>query len=159
MVGNQVTNCLRSRVNVVKVQTTTRVAVWRQGGDDLGTAKVETGAVRKDSRQVVESGTFGLRNGCGSPPWMLSQPARLRTHSSLLIGVLQIRVMTCGHQCKGHAQSRTRLHHGVDASNALSVLASGSGYYSSIVRGVQEREFLRARVITRSCGVAPDGAV
>jgi hypothetical protein len=109
-------------VNVVKVQTPVTSAVWRPGGDDLGTATVETGAVRKDSRQVVGSGTFGLRNGCESPRWMLCQPARLRTDSSLLIGVLQIRAMTCGHQCKGHAQSRTRLHHGVDASNALSVL-------------------------------------
>ena len=114
-------------MNVVKVRTTAHVAVWRQGGDDLGTAKVEAGGVPQDSRQVVESGTFGLWNGCGSPRWMLCQPARLRTHSSLLIGVLQIRAMTCGHQCKGHAQSRTRLQHGVDASNAVSVLASGSG--------------------------------
>jgi len=89
---------------------------------------------------------------------MLRQPARLRTHSSLLIGVLQVRATTCGHQCKGHAQSRTRLHHGVDASSALSVLASGSGYYCCIVSDVQEREFLRAWVIARSCGVAPDGA-
>ena len=48
--------------------------------------------------------------------------------------------MTCGHQCRGHAQSRTRLQHGVDASNAVSVLASGSGYYSCIVRGVQQGE-------------------
>ena len=88
---------------------------------------------------------------------MWCQPARLRTHSSLLIGVLQIRAMTCGHQCKGHAQSRTRLQHGVDASNAVSVLASGSGIIPGSCPCPRE-EFLRARVIARSCGVAADGS-
>jgi len=119
-----------------------------------------TGVTYRETRpnQVVDLETGGLGNGHGSPRGMWCQPARLRTHSSLLIGVLQIRRMTCGHPCRGHAQSRTRLQHGVDASNALSVLASGFGIIpASCAVCRQEREFLRARVIARSCGVAADG--
>ena len=115
------------------------VAIGWQGGDNLGTANVQTGSVRKDARHVLDPDPGGLRHSHGSPPWMLGQPARLRTQSSLLIGVRQIRAMTCGHQCRGHAQSRIRLQHGVKASNAVAVLASGRGTISYARRAVQGR--------------------
>ena len=62
----------------------------------------------------------------------------MRTHSSLLIGVLQIGELIYGHQCKGHAQSRTRLQHGVEASSAVSVLASGFGIILATYAGLCE---------------------
>ena len=52
-----------------------QIAVGREGGDDLGTANVETGRVRKDGRQMVDSETFGLGHRHGLPRWMwVSQP-------------------------------------------------------------------------------------
>ena len=43
------------------------VAVWGQGGDDLGTANVQTGGVRKDAGHVFDADPGGLWNDHGSP--------------------------------------------------------------------------------------------
>lgn len=113
-----------------------------------------------DAGQLVGRGDDSLfRRAAGAARSVEGAEDRVGSGTGLgsLIGVLRVRAMTCGHQCRGHAQSRTRLQYGGRCLQCRGGLRFWLRYYSCSAV-VSERGFLRARVIARSCGVAADGA-